>query len=107
MDRFAASPTPAHLSKTPRCGFTFSRRPRSFRLPLWFLSGWLGLRRLNPFLRCVEVDSFSCSSVRGLAPDSQVDGEWLGQLPMQVSVVPNALRILLPQHRSDAALIRA
>ncbi len=74
--------------------------PAVVSLPLWFLSGWLGLRRLNPLLRCVEVDSFSCSSVRGLAPDSQVDGEWLGQLPMQVSVVPNALRILLPQHRS-------
>ncbi len=71
--------------------------PALVSLPLWFLSGWLGLRSLNPFLQCIAADSFSCRSVNGLAPDVQVDGEWIGQLPMQVSVVPNALRILSPR----------
>lgn len=70
--------------------------PALVSLPLWFLSGWLGLRRLNPLLKCIEAESFSCCPLKGREPDVQADGEWLGQLPMRVSMIPNALRILLP-----------
>jgi YegS/Rv2252/BmrU family lipid kinase len=71
--------------------------PAVLSLPLWFLSGWLGLRRFNPFLQCVEITSFSCRPAKGVTPDTQADGEWLGQLPMHVSVAANSLRILLPR----------
>jgi len=70
--------------------------PAWLSLPLWFLSGWLRMPGVNPFLHSVHVDSFSCRSIAGHAPHLQADGEWLGCLPMQVSMVPNALRILLP-----------
>ncbi len=73
------------------------RPPSVLSLPLWSLSGWLGLRRFNPFLQCVEVASFSCRPAKGIVPDAQADGEWLGQLPMQVSVAASSLRILLPR----------
>lgn len=71
--------------------------PALVALPLWFLTGWLGLRRMNPFLECVEVTSFTCQSEMGPPPDVQADGEWLGPLPMQVSIIPDALRILRPR----------
>lgn len=71
--------------------------PAVVALPLWFLSGWLNLPRLNPLFQCVRVDSFSCRPVAGHGSDVQADGEWLGPLPMQVFTIPNALRILLPR----------
>jgi diacylglycerol kinase family enzyme len=70
--------------------------PAAVSLPLWFVSGWLNLHRLNPFLRFADVTSFSCRPGSGPAPHFQADGEWLGRIPMRVTMVPNALRILLP-----------
>jgi diacylglycerol kinase (ATP) len=71
--------------------------PARVSLPLWFLSGWLGLRRLNPFHQCIRVSAFSCSALSSPAPYVEADGESLGRLPMQVSLLPNALRILVPR----------
>jgi diacylglycerol kinase (ATP) len=70
--------------------------PALVSLPLWFLSSWLGLRDLNPFYRCVHAASFSCRPLNSPPPYAQADGESLGPLPIHVSMVPNALRILLP-----------
>jgi diacylglycerol kinase (ATP) len=70
--------------------------PAWFSMPLWFLFGWLGLLRLNPFLRVVDVAGFSCFPSSGPAAHIQADGEWLGRIPIQVSMIPNALRILIP-----------
>lgn len=72
------------------------RPPAGLSLPLWFVSGWLNAHRLNPFLRFVDVTAFSCRPSSGPAPHFQADGEWLGRIPMRVSIVPNALRLLLP-----------
>ena len=72
------------------------RRPGWLSLPLWFLSGWLNLRRFNPFLHAVTVTQFSCRPLSDPAQHFQADGEWLGRIPMQVSVVQDALRILMP-----------
>lgn len=72
------------------------RGPATLSLPLWFVLGWLNLNRLNPFLSFAEVTSFACNPSSPTAAHFQADGEWLGRLPMQVSMVPNALRILLP-----------
>ena len=70
--------------------------PAFLSLPLWFLSGWLRIPRLNPYLQGLRVDSLSCRPLNDPAPHVEADGEWLGRLPMQVSLIPNALRILLP-----------
>ncbi len=71
------------------------RPPALLSLPMWFVSGWLNLNS-SPFLHTVEAASFTCRPLDGTAPHIQADGEWLGCLPMQVSLVPNAVRILLP-----------
>ncbi len=70
--------------------------PALLSLPLWFVSGWLGLLGLNPMLRRVEVSSLNCRPTGKLAPHMQADGEWIGRAPFEVSMLPNALRILLP-----------
>jgi len=72
------------------------RPPALVSLPLWFLSGWLNLHRWNPLLKIVEADWFVCRPSGSLLPQIQADGEWLGSLPMEVSIVPDALQILLP-----------
>lgn len=70
--------------------------PATLSLPLWFVSGWLNLLRLNPFLRFADVTGFSCRPGSGPAPHFQADGEWLGRIPIRVSMAPNALRLLVP-----------
>lgn len=71
--------------------------PAWFSLPLWFLSGWLGLNSVNRFLHCVKTDSFACRPLSVPFPHFEADGEWLGRIPMQVSLVQNGLRVLLPR----------
>ena len=72
------------------------RPPAVLSLPIWFTSGWLNLHNLNPFLRFVDVTAFTCRPSSGHPAHFQADGEWLGRIPMRVSIVPNGLRILLP-----------
>jgi diacylglycerol kinase (ATP) len=72
------------------------RPPGLLSLPLWFLSGWLNLHRLNPFLHSVQAADFSCRPCSHPAPHFQADGECLGRIPIRVSIIPKALRILLP-----------
>jgi diacylglycerol kinase family enzyme len=72
------------------------RPPAALALPLWFATGWLHLHWLNPYLSFVNATTIVCSPFSGPAPHFQADGEWLGRIPMQVSMVPNALRLLLP-----------
>jgi diacylglycerol kinase (ATP) len=76
--------------------------PAAISLPLWFLSGWLNLHSFNPFLRFADVSEFSCGSGPRAAPHIQADGEWIGHAPMQVSLVPNALRLLVPSRCQDS-----
>jgi YegS/Rv2252/BmrU family lipid kinase len=70
--------------------------PAVLSLPLWFALGWLNLHRLNPFLKSVNVSEFSCLPLSGNPSHIQADGEWLSRLPMTVSLIPNAIRILAP-----------
>lgn len=72
------------------------RPPALVSLPLWFVSSWLNLHEWNPLLKVTEADGFVCRPIGSFLPQIQADGEWLGPLPMEVSVVPDALRILLP-----------
>jgi YegS/Rv2252/BmrU family lipid kinase len=70
--------------------------PAWFSLPSWFICGWLGINDRNGFLRKVKVNSFSCRPLSAPSPHFQADGEWLGRIPMHVSLIPDALRILMP-----------
>jgi diacylglycerol kinase family enzyme len=81
------------------------RPPAPISLPVWFICGWLRLERVNPLVRVVEVSEFSCGALTNPAPHFEADGEWLGRLPMRVSVAPNALRVLLPAGPDIPALV--
>jgi diacylglycerol kinase (ATP) len=73
--------------------------PAILSLPLWFASGWLSRHHWNPFLTLADVSEFSCRPLPDSVSDAahiQVDGEWVGRLPMKVSLAPNSLRILIP-----------
>jgi diacylglycerol kinase (ATP) len=70
--------------------------PAWLSLPLWFISGWLGLNGFNKLLHSARVKSFSCTPYSVPCPHFQADGEWLGRIPMQVSLVQNAVRIRKP-----------
>ena len=70
--------------------------PALLSLPLWFVTGWLRIPRLNPFFHCVEARWFACKPVGHSILYAQVDGEELGPLPFEVSLIPDAVRILLP-----------
>ena len=75
------------------------RPPAVVSLPVWFVCGWLGLERVNPLMKMVEVSEFSCTALTNPKPHFEADGEWLGRLPMRVSVAPDALRVRLPAGR--------
>jgi diacylglycerol kinase (ATP) len=77
--------------------------PGALSLPLSFVSGWLNLHSFNPLLRFVDATAFSCRPLSSPAPHFQADGEWLGRIPMRVSIVPNALRLLLPREKGLVA----
>lgn len=74
---------------------TIASPPARFSLPAWFATSWTRTRRWNPYIQTVHVDSFHCDA--GTDPvQVQADGEWLGQTPMTVTLIPNALRLLMP-----------
>jgi YegS/Rv2252/BmrU family lipid kinase len=70
--------------------------PAWVSLPLWFFCGWLRLGEMNRFLHSAQVSDFDCLPLSGPAAHCQADGEWLGRIPMHVSVVMDALRVLVP-----------
>jgi diacylglycerol kinase family enzyme len=75
------------------------RPPAVIALPVWFVLGWLGLEGINPLARSMRVREFSCFPLSRGPAHVEADGEWLGRLPMRVSVVPDALRVRLPKVR--------
>ncbi len=71
------------------------RPPGLISLPLWFLTGWLGLRRINPFLAEVRAREFACRPLKDGDVHCEADGEWLGRIPMRISVAVDALTVLV------------
>jgi diacylglycerol kinase family enzyme len=71
------------------------RPPAQLGLALWFGLSWLGLSHRNPFAETFDVASFRCIP-RALPPHLQADGEWLGKGELRISLVPDALRLLMP-----------
>jgi diacylglycerol kinase (ATP) len=72
------------------------RPPAWLSLPIWFATSWLGINRLNPLLHVANVDEFTCTPTPASRVHVQADGEWIGTAPMRVTLLPNALRLLMP-----------
>jgi diacylglycerol kinase (ATP) len=75
--------------------------PAWLSLPLWFVSGWLRIGWMNPLLHSAQVSGYDCFPLTGAAAHCQADGERLGRIPMHVSVVMNAMRVLVPDGKGD------
>ena len=69
--------------------------PALLSLPLWFLFGWLRLHAWNPFLHSISVRRLVCRPLSD-EPHFQADGEWLGRGQIELSLIPDALRLRLP-----------
>jgi len=79
----------------PQLLLTIASPPAALSLPAWFATSWTRTRRWNPYSQTLQVDSFHCGT--GTEPvQVQADGEWLGRTPMTVTLIPNALRLLMP-----------
>jgi diacylglycerol kinase (ATP) len=79
----------------PHLTLAIASPPASLSLPAWFATSWTRTRRFNPYIRTVQTEEFHCGV--GVRPvQIQADGEWLGQTPMTVTLIPNALRLLMP-----------
>jgi diacylglycerol kinase family enzyme len=86
-----------HPIDGPYLHITLLRPPGLISLLLWFLAGWLGVRRFNPFLVEAKAREFVCRPLDNRTVYCEADGEWLGQIPMRVSVASEALTVLLPR----------
>ena len=76
------------------------RPPAAISLPIWFVSGWMRMTRVNPLVEFAEAERCVIRAVNDEVY-VQADGEWLGTTPVEMSVAPNALRIarVAPSHR--------
>jgi diacylglycerol kinase family enzyme len=62
--------------------------------------GLLGTSRSVPGIELAYGDKVTCASVRGEKPENiyvEADGELLGRLPITLSMVPDALTVLVPK----------
>lgn len=79
------------------------RPPAPISLPSWFLFGQLGMHRTNPRLRMLDVAELRCEPLHPHQPvHAQVDGEWIGSLPVSVKLIPDALSLLIPTPSREA-----
>jgi YegS/Rv2252/BmrU family lipid kinase len=62
--------------------------------------GLLGMSRRVPGIELAHADQVACTNVPGEKPENiyaEADGELLGRLPVTLSMVPNALTLLVPK----------
>ena len=76
---------------------TIVKPPAHLGLPAWFGLSWARMARWNRLAETRQVPSFRCTPHHHEAIQVQADGEHLGRAPMQVTLVPNALRLITPQ----------
>jgi diacylglycerol kinase (ATP) len=72
------------------------RPPAWLSLPAWFVTSWLKIGRFNPLVRILNVDSFTCIPAETSRVHVQADGEWIGTAPMRVTLLHDAVRLLMP-----------
>jgi diacylglycerol kinase family enzyme len=82
---------------SPHLHLVMVRPPAWLSMPAWFVTGWLGMMRWNPWVSSLEVTEFSCDGASGNAVHCEADGEWLGRIPMRVSMVADGVKMLLPE----------
>ena len=58
--------------------------------------GTVGIASVELHL-AVRAEWFSCRPLAAAGVDFQADGEWVGRIPMEVSLVKGALRLLVPE----------
>jgi diacylglycerol kinase family enzyme len=61
--------------------------------------GLLGMSRRVPGIELAHADQVACKNVPGERPENtyaEADGELLGRLPVTLSMVPDALTLLVP-----------
>jgi diacylglycerol kinase family enzyme len=71
--------------------------PAGIGLPAWFALNTVGLHARNPWVETVRVTEFRCVPLTSDQPvHAEVDGEWIGHLPMSVRLIPQAAWMLMP-----------
>ncbi len=71
--------------------------PAGIGLPAWFALNTIGLHARNPWVETVRVTEFRCAPITSDQPvHAEVDGEWIGHLPMSVRLIPQAAWMLMP-----------
>jgi diacylglycerol kinase (ATP) len=80
----------------PYLTLSITKGPARISLPAWFAFSWARLHRWNRYVRTVDVNSFHCEAGNSAPVQVQADGEWLGTTPMAVTLVSNALHLLMP-----------
>jgi diacylglycerol kinase family enzyme len=71
--------------------------PAGIGLPAWFALNTVGLHARNPWVETVRVKEFRCVALTSGHPvHAEVDGEWIGHLPMSVRLIPHAAWVLMP-----------
>jgi len=80
----------------PYIKLTIAKTPARLSLPAWFAMSWARLHRWNRFVKTLDVTEFECGAGHTKAVHVQADGEWLGRTPMRVKIVPDGVRLLLP-----------
>jgi YegS/Rv2252/BmrU family lipid kinase len=72
--------------------------PARVGLPAWFALSRVGLHAKNPWLEELRVSEFLCkASEEDHRIHVELDGEWVGNLPMSVRVIPQAVLLLMPK----------
>lgn len=74
-----------------------------FRYLSYLPTLWMGKLRKEEDVHFWKADSVVCEPLDGKAVYAQVDGESLARLPIQFSIVPRALKLLVP--RDSAAIV--
>jgi diacylglycerol kinase family enzyme len=72
--------------------------PARIGLPAWFALSRIGLNAQNPWLEEVRVSEFLCKPLEANHRiHVELDGEWVGKLPMSVRLLPQAVLLLMPK----------
>jgi diacylglycerol kinase family enzyme len=75
--------------------------PARIGLPAWFALSHVRLSTQNPWLEQVRVSEFRCTPLESdHRIHAELDGEWIGHLPMSVRLLPQAVFLLMPKNDS-------
>ena len=75
--------------------------PAKISLPAWFAFSHLALNAKNPWLEQVRVSEFRCTPfVQNHRIHAELDGEWIGYLPMSVRLLPQAISLLMAKNQA-------